>query len=239
MSGFNSTIFAYGQTGSGKTFTMFGPHWDDNMGYGGQSTIISYQMGGLGSSFKSQYNGGADPFLQDQQQFGIIPRSIERLFQGLQQMQSRSNISYTVYCSFLQIYNEKLFDLFQDRESNKALNIREDKYTGIFVEGQSEYVVTNVNDCFILLKRGEANRITRQTRSNIHSSRSHTIFQILVESDTPDAGGFLFRGKLNLCDLAGSEKIHKDESMSGQHFKELKTINLSLSSLGKVISALA
>lgn len=49
---------------------------------------------------------------------------------------------YTVYCSFLQIYNERLFDLFQDKESGKPLNIREDKYTGIFVEGQSEYVVT-------------------------------------------------------------------------------------------------
>ena len=147
--------------------------------------------------------------------------------------------TFTVYCSFLQIYNEKLFDLFQDRDNGKPLNIREDKYTGIFVEGQSEYVVTNANDCFTLLKRGEANRITRQTRSNIHSSRSHTIFQILVESDTADSKGLLFRGKLNLCDLAGSEKIHKDESMGVQHFNELKTINLSLSSLGKVISALA
>ena len=83
---------------------------------------------------------------------------------------------YTVYCSFLQIYNEKLFDLFQDKDTNKPLNIREDKYTGIFVEGQSEYVVTTAQDCFTLLKRGESNRITRQTRSNIHSSRSHTIF---------------------------------------------------------------
>lgn len=94
------------------------------------------------------------------------------------------------------------------------MNIREDKYTGIFVEGQSEYVVSNAQDCFTLLRRGEQNRITRQTRSNIHSSRSHTIFQVLVESDTADAKGMLFRGKLNLCDLAGSEKIHKDENMS-------------------------
>jgi hypothetical protein len=64
-------------------------------------------------------------------------------------------VQYTAYCSFLQIYNEKLFDLFQDRETSKALNIREDKYTGIFVEGQSEYVVTNAQDCFVLLRRGE------------------------------------------------------------------------------------
>lgn len=169
----------------------------------------------------------------------MIPRSIEHLFEGLARIQEANQIGYTVYCSFLQIYNEKLFDLFQDRESTKALNIREDKYTGIFVEGQSEYVVTNASDCFLLLRRGEANRITRQTRSNIHSSRSHTIFQILVESDTADDRGMLFRGKLNLCDLAGSEKIAKDENMGAQHFAELKTINQSLSALGKVISQLA
>jgi len=81
-----------------------------------------------------------------------------------------------VYCSFLQIYNEKLFDLLQDRRSDKPLQIREDKHNGIFVEGQSEYVVNNAQDCFMLLKRGEQSRITRQTSSNIHSSRSHTIF---------------------------------------------------------------
>jgi hypothetical protein len=57
----------------------------------------------------------------------------------------------------------------------------------------------------------------------------------LIESSKPDAKGMLFRGKLNLCDLAGSEKIHKEEVMTQQHMLELKTINLSLSCLGKVI----
>ena len=114
----------------------------------------------------------------------------------------------------MQIYNEKLFDLLQDRNGERPLNIREDKHAGIFVEGQSEYAVTNAADCFTLLKRGEASRITRQTRSNIHSSRSHTIFQLLVESNRPNAKGMLMRGKLNLCDLAGSEKIHKEDAMS-------------------------
>ena len=144
-----------------------------------------------------------------------------------------------MYCSFLQIYNEKLYDLLQDRHGDRPLNIREDKQMGIFVEGQSEYAVTNAADCFTLLKRGEASRITRQTRSNIHSSRSHTIFQLLIESNRPNSKGMLFRGKLNLCDLAGSEKIHKEEVMGQQHLLELKTINLSLSCLGKVIQSLA
>ena len=60
--GFNTTIFAYGQTGSGKTFTMFGPHWDDQTG-GRQNTMIDL-----------------DFLFQDQQQFGLIPRSIDQLF---------------------------------------------------------------------------------------------------------------------------------------------------------------
>ena len=104
-------------------------------------------------------------------------------------------------------------------------------------------MITNARDCFTLLKRGECNRITRATRANIASSRSHTIFQLLIETDTVDHRGYFKHGKLNLCDLAGSEKLSKEETGSGQrvsekHLTELKTINLSLSTLGKVISAL-
>lgn len=89
------------------------------------------------------------------------------------------------------------------------------------------------------MKRGEKNRITRHTSHNIHSSRSHSIFQLLVETDTVDKRGMLKRAKLNLCDLAGSEKINKDEQMGSQHLLELKTINLSLTTLGKCISSLS
>jgi len=89
---------------------MFGPHWDDNLGYGnsGGQSIMSGLM--MQNSFRGNPHG--DQFLQDQQKYGIIPRSIEHLFQGLQSLMNRNGVSYTVYCSFLQIYNEKLFDLF-------------------------------------------------------------------------------------------------------------------------------
>lgn len=72
-------------------------------------------------------------------------------------------------------------------------------------------MVTNENDCLTLLKRGERNRIVRQTKMNISSSRSHTIFQFLLESETVDNKGMIKRSKLNLGDLAGSEKIDKNE----------------------------
>eukprot|EP00347_Sterkiella_histriomuscorum_P022281 403331039 len=117
---------------------------------------------------------------------------------------------------------------------------QEDQNDGIFVEGLSEYIVQTEKDCFALLRRGELNRITRQTKKNILSSRSHSIFQLLIESDKPDARGFLKKAKLNLCDLAGSEKIHGLEDVQNAlHMNELKTINLSLTNLGKVIQSLS
>jgi hypothetical protein len=73
----------------------------------------------------------------------------------------------------------------------------------------------------------------------MQSSRSHSIFQILIESDEADDHGMLKRAKLNIGDLAGSEKIYLEEFPSAQHLNELKNINLSLTTLGKVISKLS
>ena len=121
----------------------------------------------------------------------------------------------------------------------KPLNIREDRVFGIYVEGMSEYVVQSVRDCISLVKRGDRNRAVRSTRMNTNSSRSHTIFQILLETDKANKKGLMKKAKLNLCDLAGSEKYDKAGMMNSAHISELKTINLSLTTLGKVISALA
>lgn len=70
---------------------------------------------------------------------------------------------------------------------------------------------------------------------NTKSSRSHTIFQILLESIHADHRGMFKKARLNLCDLAGSEKVNKSESMSEDHFNQLRNINQSLTTLGKVI----
>lgn len=163
---------------------------------------------------------------------GLIPNSIFKVFHGI------SSKPVTVYCSFLQIYNEKIFDLLQNPARDKPLNIREDKETGIFVENLAEYVVENAEDCVYLLKQGDRNRVVRQTKFNHHSSRSHTIFQLLIEGDKANKRGALKRAKLNLCDLAGSEKFDKDGRMLKDHIQEMNNINKSLTILGKVISAL-
>lgn len=74
---------------------------------------------------------------------------------------------------------------------------------------------------------------------NINSSRSHSLFQLLVETNQVDAHGMLKRSKLNLGDLAGSEKVNKEEEMQARHMLELRNINLSLTTLGKVIQMLS
>ena len=223
LKGFNCTVFAYGQTGSGKTYTMFGAEWEVNnpapqVYFGPQET--------------SQDLLNEHP-LENPDKYGIIPNSISVLFN------STSEKGFTVYSSFLQIYNERIYDLLQDPKRAKPLKIRESKIQGIFVEGLAEFVVQSEDDCFNLLARGDKNRAVRETRFNHHSSRSHTIFQMLLETDKANKKGLLKKAKLNFCDLAGSEKYDKQNRMAGEHIKEMNEINKSLTTLGKVISALA
>lgn len=163
---------------------------------------------------------------------GLIPSSVQHLFQ------SSKEKSLTFYCSFIQIYNEHLYDLLQDPKRGKILSIRESKLYGIFVEGLAEFVAESIDDCFVLINRGNQNRAVRQTRFNHHSSRSHTIFQMSIESDKANKKGLIKKAKLNFCDLAGSEKYDKENDMVRDHIKELTQINKSLSALGKVIHAL-
>ena len=171
--------------------------------------------------------------LVDSLPMGIVPRVITDFFQ------SAEASNYTTYCSFIELYNEKLFDLLQDNEQMRPLNIREEKVTGLYVEGLAEYLVQTARDSVLLMKRGERNRMIRATRMNRNSSRSHCIFQLSMERDTANQSGLISRAKLNLCDLAGSEKYDKEREMARQHLLEMNKINQSLTTLGKVISCLS
>ena len=106
--------------------------------------------------------------------------------------------------SFLQIYNENIFDLLdeeQNIEKQVSLKIREDKLNGIYVEDLTEFLVENVYDCLNLMKRGERSRKRRQTQKNEFSSRSHVIFQIIVEYDKVNEKGILKVIKLLIIEI--------------------------------------
>ena len=163
-------------------------------------------------------------------------------------MDASGKYSCKVECSYLQLYNEKLFDLLQENQDYAAaagLEIREDKIHGVFVPGAVQTRVRSEKDVLRVLWQGARRRAISATDMNQHSSRSHTIFQIFLEQkpigDEASSDPIL-RAKLNLVDLAGSEtmKAHRaSRRFTEKRISELTSINKSLSSLGNCVRSLA
>lgn len=177
--------------------------------------------------------------------WGVIPRAVESLFEELRLI-GRQGAAAIVHCSYMQIYNNEVFDLLQENKSRmkEPLAVRElIKGNGkqIYVSGLSEFRVANLDETLKLLKLGNRNRTIRATEYNEKSSRSHALLQISAEVESRGVEGattIIRRAKLNLVDLAGSEKWATDAVMGAERCKELTAINQSLSALGNVISAL-
>ncbi|CAI6011957.1 unnamed protein product, partial [Closterium sp. NIES-65] len=197
------------QTGAGKTFTMEGPDWDSE-GEGSQRSVDKR---------------------------GLIPRILQYIFQRLSADKELQMLEFTIRCSYLQIYNEQVSDLLEPDSVN--LNVREDMRHGMFVEGLQEVVVSTADATYALFKRGSQNRRVGQTAMNMESSRSHSVFTIVVETQRRDDAGVMKRrtSRFNLVDLAGSER-QKHSEAQGVRLKEAGSINKSLSALGNVIKAL-
>ncbi|ETV86146.1 hypothetical protein H257_02604 [Aphanomyces astaci] len=211
LEGYNATIFAYGQTGTGKTHTILGMH-DNELAAPSRSSTPDLTL------FAPSW--------------GIIPRALIQLVDS-----TVSNRDCTISCAYLQIYNEKIFDLLTDKKRQKPLMLREalDGTTDMVVQGLSTYPITSLPDVMAFLKRGRLHRVVRETDMNTQSSRSHAILQVTLKSQSKDG---CRRAKLNLVDLAGSEKWNKQAVKPGVEIEEMKNINTSLSALGNCIAAL-
>ncbi|XP_058532251.1 kinesin-like protein KIF17 isoform X2 [Ochotona princeps] len=196
-------------------------------GYNG--TIFAYGQTGSGKSFTMQ--GLPDP----PSQRGIIPRAFEHVFESVQ---CAENTKFLVRASYLEIYNEDVRDLL-GADTKQKLELKEHPEKGVYVKGLSMHTVHSVAQCERIMERGWKNRSVGYTLMNKDSSRSHSIFTISIEIYAVDERGkdHLRAGKLNLVDLAGSERQSKTGA-TGERLKEATKINLSLSALGNVISAL-
>ncbi|XP_022757110.1 kinesin-like protein KIN-UB [Durio zibethinus] len=213
LDGYNGTVMAYGQTGTGKTFTL----------------------GRLGE--------------EDTSARGIMVRSMEEILVNV------SPETDSVSVSYLQLYMETIQDLLDPTNDN--ISIVEDPKTGdVSLPGASHVEIRDEQSFLELLKLGEAHRIAANTKLNTESSRSHAILMVHVKrsvlgaedaipSETDKSSHFVKppktlvrKSKLVLVDLAGSERVHKSGS-EGHMLEEAKSINLSLSALGKCINALA
>lgn len=196
-------------------------------GYNG--TIFAYGQTGSGKSFSMQ--GLNDPSLQK----GIIPRAFDHVFE---KVQVSEGVKYLIHASYLEIYNEEIRDLL-GTDIKQKLELKEHPEKGVYIPGLSMHLCKNVRECEKVMSRGWKNRSTGATLMNADSSRSHSIFTIHMErAETDDQGEDHIRvAKLNLVDLAGSERQGKTGA-TGDRLKEATKINLSLSALGNVISAL-
>ncbi|XP_014898368.1 kinesin-like protein KIF3A isoform X1 [Poecilia latipinna] len=145
---------------------------------------------------------------------------------------------FLVRVSYLEIYNEEVRDLL-GKDQLQRLEVKERPDVGVYIKDLSGYVVNNADDMDRIMTLGHKNRSVGATNMNEHSSRSHAIFTITIECSEKGVDGnqHVRMGKLHLVDLAGSERQGKTGA-TGQRLKEATKINLSLSTLGNVISAL-
>jgi kinesin family protein 6/9 len=151
-------------------------------------------------------------------QRGLIPRCVEQIFQ---EIHNRPEKSFNVSITYLEVYNEVLFDLLNnDTNNQEEMQIMEDAKGMIFVRGLQKVAANNEEEALSLMFEGEANRAICEHQMNKASTRSHCIFTIHLESRSRvESNGSIVYSKLNLVDLAGSERVSKTHS-SGQVLKE-------------------
>jgi kinesin family protein 5 len=207
-----------------EVFRQVQPSIEDVLN-GFNSTIFAYGQTGSGKSFTMFGD------VRSEKQRGIIPRACHFIFSHI--AEDESGTEWQIKSSFLEIYMENVKDLLSSDKS--SLKVRETPARGVWVEGLTEEFVTSEAEVLDLLARGEKQRSTSATGMNETSSRSHSLFVLTVTQRLKD--GSTRTGKLNLGDLAGSEKVGKTGA-TGTTLDEAKKINQSLSALGNCINAL-
>ncbi len=198
-------------------------------GYNG--TVFAYGQTGAGKTFTME--GVEDP----PEYRGIIANSFSHIFDTIEHTSAQK--VFLVQVSMMEIYNEQIRDLI-GRDPKQALDLKDSKDRGVYVKNLTFITVKNLQDVDKVLKAGRKNRSVASTMMNQESSRSHSIITIRIETSEKSAvdnQNHIKGGKLNMVDLAGSERPSKTGA-KGEQFKEGIEINLSLSALGNVISAL-
>ncbi|XP_061910305.1 kinesin-like protein KIF1B isoform X14 [Entelurus aequoreus] len=195
--------------------------------------IFAYGQTGAGKSYTMMGK-------QEEGQEGIIPMLCEDLFEKINEDNNKEALSYSVEVSYMEIYCERVRDLLNPKNKGN-LRVREHPLLGPYVEDLSKLAVTSYTDIADLMDAGNKARTVAATNMNETSSRSHAVFTIVFTQKKHDSETDLSTekvSKISLVDLAGSERADSTGA-TGTRLKEGANINKSLTTLGKVISALA
>ncbi|KAM3861530.1 uncharacterized protein ACN63O_014984 [Diretmus argenteus] len=200
-------------------------------GYNG--TIFAYGQTSSGKTFTMMGSKHAP---------GVIPLAMEEVFRSIKTFPKKE---FLLRVSYMEIYNETVTDLLVDSWKRKPLEVREAINKNIYVADLTEELVNSPAQVLAWIQKGEKNRHYGKTKMNERSSRSHTIFRMILESrerndlaSGENADAAIIVSHLNLVDLAGSERASQTGAQ-GTRFKEGCNINRSLFTLGQVIKKLS
>ncbi|KAL2135198.1 hypothetical protein VTI74DRAFT_9404 [Chaetomium olivicolor] len=217
-------------------YDSLGEEFLDHNFEGYHTCIFAYGQTGSGKSYTMM--GTAD-------QPGLIPRTCEDLFERIAAAQDETpNISYNVRVSYFEVYNEHVRDLLVPVVPHQPpyyLKIRESPTEGPYVKDLTEVPVRSLHEILRYMRIGDNNRTTASTKMNDTSSRSHAVFTIMLKQihhDLETDETTERSSRIRLVDLAGSERAKSTEA-TGQRLREGSNINKSLTTLGRVIAALA
>ena len=203
----------------------------DNAFQGYNNCIFAYGQTGSGKSY-SMMGYGEDA--------GVIPKICQDMFERIGEIQKDTNLKCTVEVSYLEIYNERVRDLLNPSTKGN-LKVREHPSTGPYVEDLAKLVVRSFKEIEHLMDEGNKARTVAATNMNETSSRSHAVFTLTLTQKRHDVETSMDTekvAKISLVDLAGSERA-TSTGATGARLKEGAEINRSLSTLGRVIAALA
>lgn len=200
------------------------------------SPIVEAALGGFNATifaYGQTSSGKTHTMLGCEEDQGVTPRAIEHVLRHAATSKTRT---FHVRASYVEIYNDKIHDL--QNAARTDLAIRQDKAGRIYVEAE-ETIVESLENAMNILDEGQRTRHVGGTNMNARSSRSHTVFSLLIESkDSTGADGTIRASTLNLVDLAGSERL-KSTGAEGKRMKEGAHINKSLLVLGTIINKLS
>ena len=201
---------------------------------GFNGTIFAYGQTGSGKTFTIMGGGDANGVSR-----GLLPRVLDYVFALTQKQQaaSENKIEFSFKVSFLEIYQENIFDLLVP--SSSCLKLKDSRQSGVYVDGITENQIASSKEAIDIMEAGIQKRHVRSTLMNRESSRSHSVFSLVLESEERSVDGILTRksARFNVIDLAGSER-QKSTNAEGACLKEASSINKSLFTLTNVLTAL-
>ncbi|CAI7620387.1 unnamed protein product [Penicillium bialowiezense] len=213
-------------------YNSLGEEFLDHNFEGYHTCIFAYGQTGSGKSYT---------MMGTPERPGLIPRTCEDLFQRIESSPS-PDISYNVRVSYFEVYNEHVRDLLVPRtDPPHYLRIRESPSEGPYVKDLTEVTARNYAELMKFMRKGDVSRTTASTKMNDTSSRSHAVFTITLKQihhDLSTDETTERTARIRLVDLAGSERAKSTEA-TGARLREGANINKSLTTLGRVIAALA